>query len=383
MQSLAQSWLIVDTLDANPFQLGLVNVCQFAPVLLLGIPAGVVADRLPKRSILVCTQITFCLLAVLMTALVATGSIELWHVFAVALAFGMTNAFDMPTRQAFVSEIVGKEALGNAIALNSALFNTGRILGPAIAGGILAIFGAAVCFGLNAVSYTAVIAGLLAMTIAPRTTDLAGGALERLREGLLYVRQTPDILRPIVLVGIVGTFGMNFSVWLPVLAREDFGAGAATFGLLFASMGAGSLIGALTLAFSGMRPSRQRMLVTAIALGVTELVLALCASIPSPVSGGMAMLVGIGFCSSLTMATGNTLVQTTAPDEIRGRVMAVYMTVFAGTVPFGAAISGAIADRTNGIVSLAFGASVTVIAAAMLAILQRETAGPTISSAPV
>lgn len=372
MQSLAQSWLVVDALNATGFQLGLVNVFQFAPVLFFAIPAGVVADRIPKRNLMIATQSIFASLAVILTILVATDRVELWHVFVLATCFGLTNAFDMPTRQAFVSEMVGKEAIPNAIALNSALFNTGRILGPAIAGACLAVFGTAVCFGINAVSYLAVIASLLMMTVAPLANIVRGSALARLREGLHYVRTTPDILRPIILVGLVGTFGMNFSVWLPLLAKEDFGAGAGTFGLLFAAMGAGSLIGALTLAFSGIAPSRRRMISTACALGAVELMLAFAASVRTNVVIGMSVLVVIGFCSSMTMATGNTIVQTTAGDAIRGRVMAVYMTVFAGTVPIGALISGAIADRFNGVVSVSFGASVTLIAAFLFAFSQRE-----------
>jgi MFS family permease len=381
MQSLAQSWLVVDTLDASAFELGLVNALQFAPVLLFGILGGVVADRFPKRNLLVLTQSTFALLATVLTVLVATGMVEFWHVLALAACFGLTNAFDMPSRQAFVSEMVGKEAIVNAIALNAALFNSGRILGPAIAGACLALFGPAVCFGINAISYLGVIAGLLMMRVAPRTHIVSGSPLERLREGLTYVRHTPEILRPIILIGCVGVFGMNFSVWLPLLAKEDFGAGAGTFGLLFASNGAGSLIGALTLAFSGMQPSRPRMLATAIGLGVVELILAFLVAIPVPVLAGMSLLVLTGFCASMTMATGNTLVQTTAGDALRGRVMAVYMTVFAGTVPIGALISGTIADRFSGVVSLGTGAVITLVAAAILAITQRES--PDTTTQPV
>jgi MFS family permease len=376
MQSLAQSWLVVDTLHASGFQLGLVNVFQFGPVLLLGIPAGVVADRIPKRNLMVATQAMFSLLAAVLTILVATDNVQLWHVFALAACFGVTNAFDMPTRQAFVSEMVGKEAIPNAIALNAALFNTGRILGPAIAGACLAVFGSAVCFGINSVSYLAVISSLLMMTVVPLTNIARGSPIARLKEGLHYVRHTPDILRPIILVGLIGTFGMNFNVWLPLLAKEDFGADAGTFGLLFASMGAGSLVGALTLAFSGMFPSRMRMILTACALGATELMLAGVASIPLNVFVGMSFLVLIGFCSSMTMATANTIVQTTAGDALRGRVMAVYMTVFAGTVPFGALISGAIADRYSGVVSVSFGASVTLAAALVFVWLQKESRHP-------
>jgi MFS family permease len=382
MQSLAQSWLVVDTLDASALELGLVNALQFAPVLFFGILAGVVADRFPKRNLMVATQSTFSILAAILTILVATDNVQLWHVFVLAGCFGLTNAFDMPTRQAFISEMVSKEAMVNAIALNSALFNTGRILGPAIAGACLALFGPAVCYGVNSVSYLAVIAGLLMMQVAPRSNLAIGSPLERLREGLAYVRHTPDILRPIILIGCVGIFGMNFNIWLPILATEDFGAGAGTFGLLFASMGAGSLIGALTLAFSGMQPSRRRMLVTASALGVIELVLAFASSIPVSVLAGIVLLVVTGFCASMTMATGNTLVQTTAGDALRGRVMAVYMTVFAGSMPIGALISGTIADRFSGVVSLGVGAVVTLLAAMILAITQRESPGRKVQPVP-
>jgi MFS family permease len=372
MQSLAQSWLVVDTLNATGFQLGLVNVFQIAPVLLLGIPAGVIADRIPKQKLLLMTQSMFAILAAVLTALVATNRIELWHVFAVAACFGVTNAFDMPTRQAFVSELVGKEALANAIALNSALFNTGRILGPAIAGAILALYGPAFCFGLNSISYLAVIIGLLMMKVVPVTNQAATSALNRLREGLHYVRSTPDVLRPIILIAFVGIFGMNFNVWLPLLAKEDFDSGAAAFGMLFTSMGVGSLVGALTLALGNMQPKRMRMLVTAIALGLAEVLLAAVASVPLALVFGMALLALVGFFSSMATATANTIVQTTAGDLIRGRVMAVYMTVFAGTIPFGALISGTIADTFSGAVSLGVGGFVTMCAAIGLTFMQRE-----------
>lgn len=371
MQSLAQSYLVYDLLGASPFQLGLVNVFQFAPVLLFGIPAGVVSDRVPKRRILITTQSTFALLAMILTLLVATDRIALWHVYTVACLFGITNAFDMPTRQAFVSELVDRETVMNAIALNSTLFNTGRLIGPAIAGAILAIFGPAACFGINAVSYSAVIAGLLMMRIKPVAREMAGSAGARLREGLTYVRESPTILRTIVLVGFVGTFGMNFNVWIPMLASDSFGSGAKTYGLLFSSMGAGSLIGALSLAFFGRAPNRIRMLGFAIALGVSEIALAWAASIPLPVGMGMLGLAIAGFSSSNAMAMANTTVQTAATDAVRGRVMAVYMTIFAGSIPFGALVSGLIAERFGVQVAVGLGGLITAVAATCIAWFQR------------
>ena len=376
MQSLAQSYLVYDVLAASPFQLGLVNVFQFAPVLLFGIPAGVVSDRLPKRSILIATQSTFALLAAILMVLVATDRVELWHVYTVATLFGITNAFDMPTRQAFVSDLVDKESVMNAIALNSTLFNTGRLVGPALAGAVLALFGPAACFAINAVSYSAVIAGLLMMRLKPVARAAAGSAGRRLREGLSYVRESPAILRTIILVGFVGTFGMNFSVWIPMLASDSFGSGASTYGLLFSSMGAGSLIGALALAFFGRSPSRARMLGFAISLGVAEIGIAYAASVPLSVGVGMTGLAIAGFSSSNAMAMANTTVQTAATDEIRGRVMAVYMTVFAGTIPFGALVSGLIADRYSVQVAVGLGGLITALATIVIAWYQRERAVP-------
>ncbi len=371
MQSLAQSWLVVDQLHATAFQLGLVNVFQFGPVLLLGIPAGVIADKIPKRTLLLCSQIIFGLLAATLSVLVASGSVELWHVYLLATLFGLTNAFDMPARQAFVSEMVGKTALMNAIALNSAMFNTGRILGPAVAGVILAAFGPAVCFAINAVSYIAVIIGLLMMKVKPLVKSVTGSAVEQLREGLSFVRRTPDVLRPVLLVAAVGTFGMSFNVWLPLLARDSFDADAGTFGMLFSSMGAGSLVGALAIAFFGRKPSRIRMLLGAASLGIVEVGVAVAASVPLAVGIGMLMLAGCGFAASNTMAMANTIVQTTAPDALRGRVMAVYSTVFMGSTPIGALVAGAISQQAGVVPSMIVGGSVVTIVALALTWLQR------------
>ncbi|HWV25260.1 MAG TPA: MFS transporter, partial [Thermomicrobiales bacterium] len=352
MQSLAQSWLVVDTLKASPIELGLVNVFQFGPVLLLGIPAGVLADKVPKRVLLIISQTIFGLLALILSALVATGRAELWHVYLLAGLFGLTNAFDMPARQALISELVDKSALMNAIALNSAMFNTGRILGPAVAGVMLAAFGPAICFAINGLSYIAVIIGLLMMRMEKVVKEVAGSAIEQLREGIRFVRNSPDIMRPVMMVGTVGTFGMAYNVWLPLLVTDSFKADAETFGLLFSSMGAGSLLGALSVAFFGKEPNRVRMLVAAMALGTIIVSLGVVASIPLHVGFGMGLLAVSGFSASNTMAMANTIVQTTAPDALRGRVMAVYSTVFMGSAPIGALIAGAVSQRYSVVVSM-------------------------------
>jgi MFS family permease len=297
----------------------------------------------------------------------------LWHVFALATGLGIVNALDMPTRQAFVAEMVGKADLMNAVALNSALFNSSRIIGPALAGVLLALFGPALCFGLNAASYLAVIAGLLLMRVAPRVGEAIGSPAERLREGLAYVRNTPAVLLPVVLVGFVATFGMNFNVWIPLLAKQDLNIGAGGFGLLMSSLGIGSLIGALALAFGARRPNRRLMLGLAVTLGALELLLALIGAASIPLAVAMLLLAGMGFAMSTTMALANTTVQTTAPDELRGRVMSVYMTVFAGTAPLGSLIAGATASRFGTSTSLAVCGAAVLLAAIGIGAVGRRT----------
>jgi MFS family permease len=365
MQTLAQSWLVL-SLTSSALLLGLVSVFQFAPVLLLGMVAGVLADRLPKRRLLVITQSISMVLASILTILVATDRVELWHVYALALGLGLANAFDMPARQAFVVEMVGKDDLPNAIALNSSLFNAARIVGPALAGLLLATLGAAVCFGLNAVSYIAVIVGLLMMRLTAHPTVSRGRGIQQMREGLSYVRSTPEILRPVLLVGLVATFGMNFNVWIPLLAKQDFAGGAGAFGLLMAASGVGSLIGALLLAFVVSSVRRWMVFIAAGAMGVFNLALALSGASSVPIPLAMLVLALVGLSSTTMMAMANTSVQTAAPDELRGRIMSVYMTVFAGTAPFGAVIAGSTANRFGAPVSVAIGAVVTLVAVAAI-----------------
>lgn len=373
MQSTSEAWLVVDLLHASAIQLAFVAVCQFGPVLFLGIPAGILADRFPKRRILLMTQTVFGLLALTMMTLIVTDRVLLWHVYAVALVYGVNMAIDQPARQSFVSEMVAKEAVMNAVSLNSAVFNAGRVVGPAVAGALLAAFGPAVCFGVNAASYVAVLVGLSMMQVTPQIRRVTGSAFAGIKEGLAYVRATPDIMRTIILIGFIGTFAVNFNIWVPLLAQQDFKASAGTYGLLMASMGVGSLTGALSLAFfGGRKPSRKRMLGAAMGLGIAEIALGFIASVPYSMYAGMVSLAAIGFLSSNTMATANTTVQTTANDQYRGRVMAVYMTVFSGTTPIGALAAGAIAERFGAPTSVAVGGGIAFLAAATLAWTQRD-----------
>jgi MFS family permease len=366
MQTTAQSWLVV-SITTSAFKLGLLNVCQFAPVLILGLFAGVVVDRLPKRSLLLATQGAAGLFALTLAILDRSESIHLWQVYLIGVGIGVVNAFDMPARQAFVVEMVGKEDLSNAIALNASIFNTGRLVGPAVAGVLVAAFGTAVCFALNAVSFNAVFGGLLMMRITPIAIVHQGSGLTRLRQGLAFVRATPVVLRTIALAGFVATFGMNFSVWVPLIAKQEYGVAADGFGILLSALGLGSLGGALALAFFGRGSRLGVMMLTAATMGVALLLLAISIKLSAPMFVGLILLPIMGFTMTATMSMANTTVQMVTPHELRGRVLSVYLTVFAGSAPFGALLAGAVANEFGMGASVAIGGVVTLVATVVVA----------------
>jgi MFS family permease len=375
LQSLAQAWLVL-TLTDSAAALGLVGILQFGPTLVLGLPGGVIADRFPKRRVLLTTQSIIFLITAILAVLVVSGRVQLWNIYAAALAFGMVNAIDMPTRQSFVADMVGQEDLGNAVALNSALFNTTRIIGPAIAGVLLATVGAGICFALNVVTYLPTIAALALMATNGDPSPGAAGTspFERLRGGLAYVRSTPAVLLPIVLVGLIATFGMNFNVWAPLLARDTLQIGASGFGVLMSSLGVGSLAGALVLAFRGRAPSFRRILAMAAIFGLAEVALAAATEFRAPLPLVMVLMAGIGFSMSSTMAQANTLVQTITPNALRGRVMSIYMTVFAGSTPLGAAVAGTVAEWRDAPVAVGVGGLALLFAAIGVALWNRRNA---------
>ena len=366
MQTIAQSWLVL-TLTSSALLFSLVSVLQFLPVLLLSPVAGVVADRLPKRELIIATQSVACLCATTMVTLVATGRIELWHIYVLASILGVNNAFDMPTRQAFVVDMVGKEDLVNAIAMNSTLFNVGRIIGPSFAGLLMAWKGAAWCFGIDAVSYLAVIFGLTRMRDVPSVARQAGRGIQQMREGVAYIRNSDLLMLPILIGGFVGIFGMNFNVWIPLLAKNEFKVGADGFGILMASVGIGSLIGALYLAFHSNRPKPSAIIFSGLMLGSVEILLGFAASIPVHVVIALLMLPFMGFAMSSTGAMANTLVQTASPEAMRGRVMAAYMALAAGAAPSGSFLMGAIANSFGTSASILFGGFATVACTLVIA----------------
>ncbi len=367
MQSLAMSWLVL-SLTSSPIALALVNVLQFAPTLILGLVAGVVADRVPKRALLVVTQSTNAIGSALIAILIWTDHIDLWHIYAIALLVGVSTSFDMPTRQAFVSDMVGREDLANAIALNSTLFNMGRLVGPALAGIVLGAFGVAICFAIDAFSYAAVIASLLMMRNLPKLSQVKNrNPIESLREGLSYVRATPVVGYLVVFAGMLGTFGVNFNVWMPLLAKQDLGTGPGGFGLLMSSLGIGSLTGALTLAFRSRNVNTNRLIVTGLILGAGELTLGIATGLTTSLVIAMIVSAVVGFGLTSTMSMANTVVQSTAPDALRGRVMSVYVMVSAGASPLGALLAGAVAGWFGTPLSILMGGIISTLSGIWLA----------------
>ncbi len=362
MQRIAQAWLVLK-LTNSPLALGTVTTIQFAPILIFSLFGGVLADRVPKRRLLVITQSVMATQALIFALLVSTGLIQLVHIYILAAMLGTANAVDNPTRQAFVVELVGPDDVGNAVALNSTQFNVARLVGPALGGLTIAAIGMAGCFYLNAASYAAVIGALLMMR--PRdffnvAQPARGHVIRQIGEGLRYAVTTPDIALVVLLMAALGTFGYNFTVILPLIARYVLHSGPVGFGALTSAMGVGSLVSALGIAYSG-RATRRTLLVGASTFSVLLLAVALSRWWITTVP----LVALLGVASIVFTATANTRLQLVAPARLRGRVMSIYSLLFAGTTPIGSLILGALADR--GGVQLAVGEMAAVCIAGVIA----------------
>ncbi len=343
MQSVSQPWLVLQ-LGGTPIQLGEVLALQYLPSTLLAPFGGVLADRVDKRKALIVTEFVAMVEAGALAVLAATNTVQIWHIFVLAGLLGMVNAVDLPLRQAIAAELVPREALVNAIALNSASFNLARVIGPAVAGLTLAVAGPAFNFGLNSVSYLAVLLALVLMSPGhlhrierpPRI-----GVFQSLSEGFRYAVRTPTVFWPLVLLGGVSTFGMNFQTLVPLYAQNTLHLGPSGYGAIFAVMGVGSLTGSLFLAFSGgRRPLMPLILGGTAAFVLFEAGLGL---VREPGVVYLLMLL-VGLSSMLFVNSVNVSVQYGVPDELRGRVMALYVTVFAGSTPIGGFFAGAVAE---------------------------------------
>jgi len=345
MQTTAQAWVVYSLTD-SPLALGTVTTLQFLPVMLLSLFGGVIADRVAKRQVVLITQIASLIQAALFGALVATGLIQVWHIYVLAALQGIINAIDNPVRQAFAAELVSRDFRANAIALNSMLFNGARIVGPALAGLLIAKTGAATALFINAASFVAIILAIIAMDQSafytqPPAKEMAP-PMRQLAEGLRYSWQTPSVLLVLIVVGFIGTFGYNFSVVLPLLGGFVLHTDALGFGTLSAALGVGSWLGAMGMTFV-QKATLKRMIVAA--LGFSLLLGAVAVSTEIRLSE--LLLVALGFCGVLFSTNSATLIQTTVPDQLRGRVTSLYFLLFAGSTPIGAFLIGVLSSRLS------------------------------------
>jgi MFS family permease len=363
MQTIAQALLVLDLSHDNGLAAGFVIAIQFVPTLCLGALAGVFVDRFDKRTLMMWTQGLMAFNALVLATLALTGVDELWMVYAVVLANGLVTTVDLPLRQSFVSEMVGEDDLSNAVALNSAIFNSARIIGPAVAAVVLWVTNesAGACFLVNAASYFAVIYCLVLMRPAelhqPERVQRARG---QVREGFAYVWAYKQVRWVVLLVGVFGTVAFNFNVSLPLMAKLVF-HDKRTFSEMTVAMGIGSLLGALVTA-SRKEPSVPLMLIASAGFSAANL-----AAAASPrVSLMLPALAAMGFCSITFLSTANALVQLSVAPAIRGRVMAIYSMVLLGGTPLGNLLSGWVADVTNPRWSVAIGGFGTILGLALL-----------------
>jgi len=364
-QRIAQDWLVLELSGNSGIALGIVTGLQFLPVLLIGMWAGVLADRYDKLRLIIAVQVAMGLCALALGLLDVTGAVQLWNVYALSAALGVASALDTPARQSFMVELVGPDDLPNAVSLNSATFNSARIVGPAVAGVAIAAVGTGWIFLANAVSFLAVLAGLLALRRSelstPRRVAKAKG---QVREGLAYVRERPDLLVVVVLVAMIGTFGLNFQITMALVAKEVFGKGAGSFGLLTSMLAVGSLLGALSSARRDGPPRVRRLLLSALAFGVLEVLVGLAPSYAVM----CALLVPTGIAVLVFSTTANTLLQLGSEPHVRGRVMALYALVFLGGTPVGAPLIGAAAEHLGPRSGLLIGGVLSAAAAGAAAV---------------
>jgi MFS family permease len=364
MQDTALPWLVL-TLTHSPVYVGLLVFARYAPFMAFGLFSGVLADRFDNRRALIVTQSSSMVVAAGLAVLAFSGVHEVWPYFVLAFLGGAALVFDAPNRHALTFQLVGRDELPNAVALNSSLFNAGRVVGPAIGGVLIAAVGVGWCFAINAGTFLAVLAGLLAM----RPAELFGldrGAASKtgaaIREGLAFARRSPEVLLVLAITTVVSATGFNFRVLLPVLASRTLHAGAEVFGVLFACFGVGALLGAL--AAAAMSRASWRALILGSA-GFSGAILLLAPVRNEALAG--ALLLVIGFCFSTWTANSQSILQLAAPDRLRGRVLAIYLFAFAGLSPIGGLLAGWLAD--TGGTELAFGVAgaaglaVTVLAA--------------------
>ncbi|MFE4371504.1 MFS transporter [Streptomyces sp. NPDC056835] len=370
MSRITQDWLVL-SLTGSSAAVGITTALQFLPMLLFGLYGGVIADRYPKRQLLLFTQAAMGLCGLSLAFLTLSGHVQVWHVYLIAFLLGMVTVVDNPSRQSFVSEMVGPDRLRNAVSLNSANFQSARLIGPAVAGVLITTVGSGWAFMLNGLSFIAPLVGLLLMRQHElhKSVRVPRGK-GQLREGLRYVRGRPELIWPIVLIGFIGTFGFNFPIWLTAFAHGVYDGGAGLYAFFNILMAAGSLAGALLAARRGS--SRLRvLLLAAMAFGVLEIVVSF-----SPwVWLFSLVLVPIGMLGMTTNISANTSVQMASDPEMRGRVMSLYMMVFVGGTPIGGPLLGWVTDTYGARVGFATGGLVSLLAAGTIGLILTRVAG--------
>jgi MFS family permease len=342
MQSVGQAWLVLE-LTNSPFRLGVIGALQFGPILLFSFLSGAISDRVRKRRLLLGTQAALMLQAFTLAALVGSGHVQFWHVAVLAALYGLATTLDMPSRQSYIAHLVPRGDLMNAIALNSAVFNGARVVGPAVAGLLVARYGTAAAFLMNGASFIAVLAALAAIRTEGAPSPRRGvGLRAEIAEGVRYAAGTPRVALVMSLLVVVSLFVVNMNVLVPLIARDVLHEGAHGFGLLMAALGVGAVAGALAVAaLSVGRPPLGMVVGPALAAAALLLLL----STARHFGPTAAVLVALGFAQIVFMTSCNTTVQIAVPDELRGRVMGLYALVFAGMTPIGALIMGTVAEH--------------------------------------
>ncbi len=351
MQSVAQAWLVY-SLTKSSFQLGAVGFAGQIPVLLIAPFGGIAADRSNRQRLVIATQTASMILAAVLAWLTLSHLVQVWHIFVLAALLGVVNAFDIPGRQSFLVDMVGKEDLMNAIALNSSMFNSARVIGPAVAGILVAKIGEGWCFAANALSYVAVIIGLFMMKVQCARRAGSSSPLADIAEGFRWVNHTKVIRALLLLLGLVSLVGMPYTILMPIFADTILHGGARGLGILMGATGVGALLGALTLASkSGVKGLGRWVAMSCGGFGASLVLF----SFSRHFALSAALLLPAGYSVMLQMACSNTLIQTMVPDHLRGRVMALYSVMFMGMAPFGALFGGALASRLGAPATVALG----------------------------
>jgi MFS family permease len=364
MQTIAEAWLVY-RLTGSPWLLGMVRFMAQIPVFLLATLGGMVADRYNRHSIIVATQSISMVLALILALLTLTGRVHVWHVMVLATMLGVVNAFDLPARQAFLIEMVGKGDLMNAIALNSTIFNGARVVGPAIAGILVAWIGEGWCFFANGISFIAVITGLLLMKLPKfQKAENPQPFVENLMEGIRFVRNTTPIRALLLLVGLVSLVAVPYTVLMPIFADRVLHGGARGLGILMGASGVGAVLGALTLAAKkGLKGLSRWIPIASAGFGACLILF----SISRIFWLSVALLVPMGYGLMLQLSSTNTLIQAMVPDRLRGRTMAVYAMMFMGMAPIGSLLAGALASHIGAPLTVGIGGGVAIIGAGFFA----------------